>query len=121
MRCRRAAVAGATVAFVTAFSAATAAAAAPALGRWSGGGSGGAVQFVVSRIRGTLVVSDLVVSCSTAAGVDGDDQGPLNSSPDSLSRSEGRLARTARSTAATRQRDGRDWSSPGSSAATAAP
>lgn len=44
----------------------------PALGRWSGRGPGGEIQFYVSRVRGSLVLSNLVVSCSTAAGATAD-------------------------------------------------
>jgi hypothetical protein len=54
----------------------TANALSSALGRWAGGGPGGRIQFVVSRVRGTLVLSDLVVSCGTAEGED-PDVGPM--------------------------------------------
>ena len=45
----------------------------PSLGRWSGSGPGGQIQFGVSRVGGTLVLSNLVVSCSTGATAAGDD------------------------------------------------
>jgi hypothetical protein len=40
------------------------AAVSPALGRWSGPGQGGTVHFVVSRVRGSDVLSDLVEQCT---------------------------------------------------------
>jgi hypothetical protein len=43
------------------------AAVSPALGRWSGTGQGGTVHFVVSRVRGTDVLSDLVEQCSNGS------------------------------------------------------
>ena len=43
------------------------AAVSPALGRWSGSGQGGTVHFVVSRVRGSDVLSDLVEQCASGA------------------------------------------------------
>lgn len=43
---------------------AASAAVSPALGRWSGNGQGGTVHFVVSRVRGSDVLSDLVEQCA---------------------------------------------------------
>lgn len=69
----------------------------PALGRWSGGGSAGRIQFAVSRVSRTLVLSDVVVSCRTAEGVDGDDLGPLeNFSPENVNRDEMPIGRNGR-------------------------
>jgi hypothetical protein len=48
------------------------AAASPALGRWSGGGQGGTVHFVVSRVGGTDVFSDLVEQCDNGTPSAGD-------------------------------------------------
>ena len=47
----------------------SAARAAPAPGRWSGSGGGGQAEFVVSRVGGTDVLSDLVVRCPGGGGV----------------------------------------------------
>ena len=95
VRCRIAA--GCLTAVIAAAFPATAGALAPALGRWSGGGPGGRIQFAVSRVDRTLVLSDVVVSCSTAEGVDGDDLGPLeNFEPDNLGRAEMPIGRNGR-------------------------
>lgn len=50
----------------------TAAALSPAFGRWSGSGQGGKVYFVVSRVRGTDVFSDLVEQCANGTPSAGD-------------------------------------------------
>jgi lysophospholipase L1-like esterase len=44
----------------------------PALGRWSGSGQGGKVYFVVSRVGGTDVFSDLVEQCANGTPSAGD-------------------------------------------------
>ena len=44
----------------------------PALGRWSGSGQGGTVHFVVSRVGGTDVFSDLVEQCAGGTPSAGD-------------------------------------------------
>lgn len=44
----------------------------PALGRWSGSGAGGRVSFVVSRVGGVDVVSDLVEQCANGTPSMGD-------------------------------------------------
>ena len=48
------------------------AAVSPALGRWSGSGQGGTVHFVVSRVGGTDVLSDLVEQCDNGTPSAGD-------------------------------------------------
>ena len=58
---------------IAAASPGTAGALVSRLGRWSGGGPGGEIQFAVSRVGGTLVLSNLVVSCSTGAAAAGYD------------------------------------------------
>lgn len=44
----------------------------PALGRWSGTGTGGRVSFVVSRVGGVDVLSDLVEQCANGGPSAGD-------------------------------------------------
>lgn len=58
---------------IAAASPGTAGAVVPRLGRWSGSGPGGEIQFAVSRVGGTLVLSNLVISCSTGAAAAGYD------------------------------------------------
>jgi len=69
-----------------ALAAAARGAVAPRLGRWAGGGPDGRIQFAVSRVRGTYVFSDLVVSCQAAAGPDWDDANEEPIPPDGYQR-----------------------------------
>lgn len=63
----------------------------PALGLWSGGGgSGGHVGFVVSRVGGMTVPSDLVVHCTTAFGAASDDD-PYHVRHEAAIGSDGRI------------------------------
>jgi lysophospholipase L1-like esterase len=64
----------------------------PELGRWSGSGQGGTVYFVVSRVRGTDVFSDLVEQCANSGPAGGDIPWSSTSREPGVPRSEAAIA-----------------------------